>query len=183
MPDYNSISLFFDGLTGCSMQANGRSSVLMLLSIFVNSIVEILGLAFVVPVIGLVVQPEKILSNATLKSAFDVGAPLINTHSLPYCALFAHDWAFLVQSRVWPVAVNLFQTRFSFPSLTVCPAKCGRATSPSRSNVCAEPTQGKFSEINCLAYSFCKCLHGRGLLMMANEFCVDFAHHTWALVL
>ena len=32
----------------------------MLLSIFVNSIVEILGLAVVVPVIGLVVQPETI---------------------------------------------------------------------------------------------------------------------------
>ena len=54
----------------------------MLLSIFVNSIVEILGLAVVVPVIGLVVQPEAIQTNPTLKSAFDVVAPFgINTPS------------------------------------------------------------------------------------------------------
>ena len=34
----------------------------MLLSIFINSVVEILGLAVVVPVIGLVVQPETIVN-------------------------------------------------------------------------------------------------------------------------
>ena len=87
----------------------------MLLSIFVNSIVEILGLAFVVPVIGLVVQPEKILSNATLKSAFDVGAPLgINTPSrflIALCLLMIGAFLF---KAVFGLLVNLFQTRFSY---------------------------------------------------------------------
>ena len=56
--------------------------MLLLMSIVVNSIVEILGLAVVVPVIGLVVRPETIQSNQTLKSAFDAVAPLgINTPS------------------------------------------------------------------------------------------------------
>ena len=59
-----------------------EKSVLLLLSIFLNSIVEILGLAVVIPVIGLVVQPETIQTSPTLKGAFDVLAPLgINTPS------------------------------------------------------------------------------------------------------
>jgi len=87
----------------------------MLLSIFVNSSVEILGLAIVVPVIGLVVQPEKILSNAILKSAFDVGVPLgINTPSrflIALCLLMIGAFLF---KAVFGLLVNLFQTRFSY---------------------------------------------------------------------
>ena len=87
----------------------------MLLSIFVNSIVEILGLAVVVPVIGLVVQPETIQTNPTLKSAFDVVAPLgINTPSrflIALCGLMIGAFLF---KAVFGLLVNLFQTRFSF---------------------------------------------------------------------
>ena len=92
-----------------------KKSVLMLLSIFVNSIVEILGLAVVVPVIGLVVQPETIQTNPTLKSAFDVVAPLgINTPSrflIALCGLMIVAFLF---KAVFGLVVNLFQTRFSF---------------------------------------------------------------------
>ena len=87
----------------------------MLVSIFVNSIVEILGLAVVVPVIGLVVQPETIQTNPTLKSAFDVVAPLgINTPSrflIALCGLMIGAFLF---KALFGLAVNLFQTRFSF---------------------------------------------------------------------
>jgi len=87
----------------------------MLLSIFVNSIVEILGLAVVVPVIGLVVQPETIQTNPTLKSAFDVVAPLgINTPSrflIALCGLMIGAFLF---KAVFGLLVNLFQTRFSY---------------------------------------------------------------------
>ena len=87
----------------------------MLLSIFVNSIVEILGLAVVVPVIGLVVQPETIQTNPTLKSAFDAVAPLgINTPSrflIALCGLMIGAFLF---KALFGLAVNLFQTRFSF---------------------------------------------------------------------
>ena len=68
-----------------------------------------------VPVIGLVVQPEKILSNATLKSAFDVGVPLgINTPSrflIALCLLMIGAFLF---KAVFGLLVNLFQTRFSY---------------------------------------------------------------------
>ena len=87
----------------------------MLLSIFVNSIVEILGLAVVVPVIGLVVQPETIQTNPTLKSAFDLVAPLgINTPSrflIALCGLMVGAFLF---KALFGLAVNVFQTRFSF---------------------------------------------------------------------
>ncbi len=87
----------------------------MLLSIFVNSIVEILGLAVVVPVIGLVVQPETIQTNPTLNSAFDTVSPLgINTPSrflIALCGLMIGAFLF---KALFGLAVNLFQTRFSF---------------------------------------------------------------------
>ena len=87
----------------------------MLLTIFVNSIVEILGLAVVVPVIGLVVQPETIHTNPTLKSAFDLVAPLgINTPSrflIALCGLMIGAFLF---KAMFGLLVNLFQTRFSF---------------------------------------------------------------------
>ena len=87
----------------------------MLLSIFVNSIVEILGLAVVVPVIGLVVQPETIQTNPTLKSAFDVVTPLgINTPSrflIALCGLMIGAFLF---KALFGLVVNLFQTRFSY---------------------------------------------------------------------
>ncbi len=87
----------------------------MLLSIFVNSIVEILGLAVVVPVIGLVVQPETIQTNPTLKSAFDTVAPLgINTSSRFLIALCGIMIGAFLFKAVFGLAINLFQTRFSY---------------------------------------------------------------------
>ena len=60
-------------------------------------------------------QPEKILSNATLKSAFDVGVPLgINTPSrflIALCLLMIGAFLF---KAVFGLLVNLFQTRFSY---------------------------------------------------------------------
>ena len=92
-----------------------KKSVLMVLVIFINSVVEILGLAVVVPVIGLVVQPETIQTNPTLKSAFDVVATIgINTPSsflIALCGLMIGAFLF---KALFGLAVNLFQTRFSF---------------------------------------------------------------------
>jgi len=92
-----------------------KRSALMLLSIFVNSIVEILGLAVVVPVIGLVVQPETIQYNLTLRAVYDAVVPLgINTPSrflIALCGLMIGAFLF---KALFGLAVNLFQTRFSF---------------------------------------------------------------------
>ncbi len=115
MPDSNSIFSVLQRTYRLLNASERKKSVMMLLSIFVNSIVEILGLAVVVPVIGLVVQPEQIQTNPTLKSAFDVVTPLgINTPSrflIALCGLMIGAFLF---KAVFGLVVNLFQTRFSF---------------------------------------------------------------------
>ena len=115
MPDSNSIFSVLQRTYRLLNASERKRSALVLLSIFVNSIVEILGLAVVVPVIGLVVQPETIQTNPMLKSAFDVVAPLgINTPSrflITLCGLMVGAFLF---KAVFGLLVNLFQTRFSY---------------------------------------------------------------------
>lgn len=92
-----------------------KRSILLFLSIFTNSIVEILGLAVIVPVIGLVIRPETIQTSDTLRALYEVVAPLgVNTPSRFLIALcFILIGAFLFKA-LFGLAVNLFQTRFSF---------------------------------------------------------------------
>ena len=145
----------------------------MLLSIFVNSIVEILGLAVVVPVIGLVVQPETIQSNPTLKSAFDVVAPLgINTPSrflIALCGLMIGAFLF---KALFGLAVNLFQTRFSF---SVAHRLSGQMWtfhfSQSLERMRGSDSGRILSEINLWPLKFANTFMVGGM-MMANEFMV-----------
>jgi ABC-type multidrug transport system fused ATPase/permease subunit len=92
-----------------------KKSAVLLASIFLNSIVEILGLAVIVPVIGLVVQPETIATNPWLNRAFTAVHPLgIDTPArflIALCVLMI--LAFLFKA-LFGLAANLFQTRFSF---------------------------------------------------------------------
>ena len=92
-----------------------KRSLLLLLSIFANSIVEILGLAVVVPVIGLVVRPETIQTNDSLRLAYESVAVLgINTPSrflIALCVLMIGAFLFKALFGLW---VKLFQTRFSY---------------------------------------------------------------------
>lgn len=92
-----------------------KRSILLFLSILANSIVEILGLAVIVPVIGLVIRPETIQTSATLRALYEAVAPFgVNTPSRFLIALcFILIGAFLFKA-VFGLAVNLFQTRFSF---------------------------------------------------------------------
>ena len=92
-----------------------KRSLFLLLCIFVNSIVEILGLAVIIPVIGLVVQPETIQTNPVLKTSYDAVVPLgINTPSRFLIGLcFLMIGAFLFKA-LFGLAVNLFQKRFSY---------------------------------------------------------------------
>ena len=98
------------------LNARERSrSLLLLLSIFANSIVEILGLAVVVPVIGLVVRPETIQTNDYLRMAYQSVAVIgINTPSrflIALCVLMIGAFLFKAIFGLW---VKLFQTRFSY---------------------------------------------------------------------
>ena len=145
----------------------------MLLSIFVNSIVEILGLAVVVPVIGLVVQPETIQSNPTLKSAFDAVAPLgINTPSrflIALCGLMIGAFLF---KALFGLFVNLFQTRFSYK---VAHRLSGQMWSyhfsQSLERMRGTDSGRILSEINVWPIQFANAFMVGGLLMV-NEFCV-----------
>ena len=145
----------------------------MLLSIFVNSIVEILGLAVVVPVIGLVVQPETIQTNPTLKSAFDFVAPLgINNPSRFLIALCGVMVAAFLFKAMFGLLVNLFQTRFSF---SVAHRLSGRMWSHHFSQS-LERMRGTdsgriLSEINAWPIQFANAFMVGGL-MMVNEISV-----------
>jgi ABC-type multidrug transport system fused ATPase/permease subunit len=92
-----------------------KRSALLLLSIFANSFVEILGLAVIVPVIGLVVQPETILTNPHLKRAFNftssIGVDTPTRFLILLCAVMIGSFLF---KALFGLVVNLFQTRFSF---------------------------------------------------------------------
>ena len=85
MPESNSILSILQRTFRLLNAYERKRSLLLLLSIFLNSIVEILGLAAVVPVIGLVVQPDTIQTNPNLRSVYDAVVPLgINTPSLRF---------------------------------------------------------------------------------------------------
>lgn len=92
----------------------GRS-VLLLLTIFLNSFVEILGLALIVPVIGLVIRPETIEKEWYLLKAFTLSSCIgIETPSeflILLCFILVS--AFLLKA-IFGLGVSLFQTRFSY---------------------------------------------------------------------
>ena len=91
-----------------------RLAGLVFIGIFVNSFVEILGLAAVVPVIGLVIQPELIHDNAYLARAFEwTNAIGIDTErKFLMFASIALVAAFLFKA-IFNLGLNLIQTRFS----------------------------------------------------------------------
>ena len=92
-----------------------RKSAWLFVLIFVNSFVEIVGLAVVVPVISLVVRPETIATHPQLQYLFALTSRVgIDTHPRFLIALcFVMIGAFLFKAT-FGLAVNLFQTRFSF---------------------------------------------------------------------
>ena len=145
----------------------------MLLSIFVNSIVEILGLAVVVPVIGLVVQPETIQTNPTLKSAFDFVVPLgIDTPSrflIALCGLLIGAFLF---KALFGLLVILFQTRFSY---SVAHRLSGQMWSyhfsKSLERMRGTDSGRILSEINGWPLQFANAFMVGGL-MIVNEICV-----------
>ena len=96
-------------------QQERKRSVFLLLSIFTNSLVEILGLAVIIPVIGLVVQPETIQTNAYLNRAFEITSSIgIDTPErflILLCSIMISAFLF---KALFGLAVNLFQARFSF---------------------------------------------------------------------
>ena len=92
-----------------------RKSGWLLASIVANSIVEILGLAVIIPVISLVVRPEAIAEHPYLRQCFEFTNPLgIDTPArflMLLCVLLVVAFVF---KALFGLVVNLFQTRFAF---------------------------------------------------------------------
>ena len=92
-----------------------RRSIALLAIILANSFVEILGLAVVVPVIRIVVQPETIEANDYLHRAFNLAQEVgIDSHQgflVLMCVLMIAAFLF---KAIFGLAVNFSQSRFSF---------------------------------------------------------------------
>ena len=92
-----------------------RLGLWLMLAVFVNSFVDLLGLAAVIPVIGLVVEPELITSNAILGSTYDIaysnGIGSEKRFLTLLCVLLIGAFAFKTLFGIW---LNHVQTRFAF---------------------------------------------------------------------
>lgn len=92
-----------------------KKGVVMLFSVFLASVTELLGLAAVVPVIGLAIQPETIQRYAPLKTAFEYSQTFgveSEKHFLIALAIgLVGVFVFKALVALW---LTLFQTRFSY---------------------------------------------------------------------
>jgi ABC-type multidrug transport system fused ATPase/permease subunit len=84
-------------------------------AVFVNSFIDLLGLAAVIPVIGLVVEPELITSNAILGSIYDIayanGIGSEKRFLTLLCLLLIAAFLFKTLFGIW---LNHVQSRFAF---------------------------------------------------------------------
>ena len=91
-----------------------QKSGILFIGTIVNSFVEILGLAAVVPVIGLVIEPELIRTNQYLATAFEwtsvVGIDTERRFLMLTSVLLVAAFLF---KALFNLGLNLFQTRFS----------------------------------------------------------------------
>ena len=92
-----------------------RRARALLVAVLVNSIVDLLGLAVVIPVIGLVVEPELLATNETLGRIYELAAAYGWGSERRFIALLcvALVSAFLFKT-LFGLWVNYVQTRFAF---------------------------------------------------------------------
>ena len=110
-----SAGAIFQRVQGLLDRREKRIALGLMAAVFVNSFVDLLGLAAVIPVIGLVVEPELIGSNAILGSIYDIAY----THGIGsekrfltlLCFLLIGAFAFKTLFGIW---LNHVQTRFAF---------------------------------------------------------------------
>lgn len=95
--------------------AERRRTGVLLLGIMVNSIIDIGGLTVVIPVIGLVINPDLIHENAVLSTVYSWGSGVgINTEQRFLVAMSIGLILAFAFKALFNFALNLTQTRFSF---------------------------------------------------------------------
>lgn len=111
----NTITAFVLRVFALLSKEERKKSGLLLSGIVVNSFVDLLGLAVVIPVIGLVVNPSVISTNAFLADAFALSHHIgINSEKgflILLCVIMAGAFLF---KALFGLMINLFQARFSF---------------------------------------------------------------------
>ena len=92
-----------------------RKSVVMLFSVFLASVTELLGLAAVVPVIGLAIQPDTIQRYAPLRRTFEFAQEMGAESEREFLIVLAIGlvgvFIFKALVALW---LTLYQTRFSY---------------------------------------------------------------------
>ena len=92
-----------------------NTSLVILASIFVNSIVDLFGLALVIPVIGIVIRPETIQDNSWVASAYELSQSLgidgADSFVILLCGLLV---VMFLGKALLNICINLFQARFAF---------------------------------------------------------------------
>ena len=87
----------------------------LLVLVLLNSVVDLLGLAAVIPVIGMVVEPELLASNAVMASLYDLaygwGVVSEKRFLALLCGLLVAAFAFKTVFGIW---MNHVQSRFGF---------------------------------------------------------------------
>jgi len=117
-PDHGKAQSFKELLLGpvdLLTRSEKRTSVVILVSIFINSIVDLTGLALVVPVIGIVIRPDTIQENEWVASAYKAsqffGVNDANQFVIVLCCLLV---VMFIGKALLNILINLFQARFSF---------------------------------------------------------------------
>ena len=92
-----------------------RRARALLVAVLVNSLVDLLGLAVVIPIIGLVVEPELLATNETLGRFYELAAAYGWGSERRFIALLCGSLvaAFLFKT-LFGLWVNYVQTRFAF---------------------------------------------------------------------
>ena len=110
-----SAGAIFRGVHGLLDGREKRIALGLMGAVFVNSFVDLLGLAAVIPVIGLVVEPELITSNAILGSIYDIayanGIGSEKRFLTLLCLLLIAAFLFKTLFGIW---LNHVQSRFAF---------------------------------------------------------------------
>jgi ABC-type multidrug transport system fused ATPase/permease subunit len=111
----NNITAFVLRVFALLTHEERKKSGLLLAGIVVNSFVDLLGLAVVIPVIGLVVNPSVISTNAFLADAFalshSIGIETEQGFLILLCATMSGAFLF---KALFGLMINFFQARFSF---------------------------------------------------------------------
>lgn len=96
-------------------QNERQKAILLVPIIFLNSIVEILGLAAILPLINIIIQPEEVRTDSYLTFIFDwLNALGIDGDKEIIILLSITTFSAFLFKAIFGLGVNLIQTRFSF---------------------------------------------------------------------